>query len=427
MKKLVFRIGAFVIFGIIIAAAVITSIRDNGWGSYSRTSAEITEGEPIVKFGQVSYNTLTRPQQYIYDAIDAAIKDDFADLTEEMPFVASEGDVSLAVDAIMDDHPEYFYLDADEFSLDGYYFVEFESDAEETSITEHRGESIKGNKYTTLQVHYTAPREELLKMRSRLEAAISKALSLASNEDSDIGRLTAIHDYITEICERADTSEDKTVNVSNAYGALVDGCADRMGYHKALKLLLNKAGMVCHIVEGKVHGSPSVWCVTLTGDKYYNTDVYEDDLDATVNGEEMRGVYTHAYLNVSDEAISTTHTDKSATAPKCTDNETYYSLNGLVAYGQGAVREIFDKQMKSLVRYKREYVEIFCEYDADVEFIAQTAKESFLDANSEYTPSGVACTVTAPKDHFNAYTVKISYELTTPETQTDVGQSTQQS
>ena len=412
MKKLIFRIGAVIIFGIIITATVITAIRDNGWGSYSRASAEITGGEPLVKFGQVSYNRLTRPQQYIYDSICDAIEDDFADLTEEMPFVAQIEDVTLAVDALKNDRPEYFYIDAEKFSLGEYYYVELQSDDEETTVTEHRGDSIKNGKYTILQVHYTDTREELVKKKTRLNAAVSKAMSLIDTSKSDIERLTLLHDYIAEICERAEnTTPEHPETVSNAYGALVDGCADSVGYHKALKLLLNKAEMVSHIVNGSVRGRQSVWCVVLVDDKYYNTDVYEDDLDSSVNGETMRGVYTHAYLNVSDEAISSTHTNKEQNAPKCTDNETYYTLCALQAAGQGAVKSIVDRQMKSFVKYKKNYIEIYCDFELDETFLAETVRSSFLEEYTEYTPQGVSCTVIKPFAQFNAYTVRIDYEI----------------
>ena len=417
MKKLIFRIGAVIIFGIIITATVITSIRDNGWGSYSRTSAEITGGEPSVKFGQVSYNKLTRPQQYIYDSIIDAVEDGFSDLTEEMPFVAQIEDVTLAVDALKNDCPEYFYIDAEKFSLGEYYYVEVQSDDEETTVTEYRGDSIKNGKYTVLQVHYTDTKEELAKKKTRLDAAVSKAMSLIDTSKSDIERLTLLHDYIAEICEKAEnTTPENVATVSNAYGALVDGCADAVGYHKALKLLLNKAEMVSHIVNGSVKDRQSVWCVVLVDDKYYNTDVYEDDLDSKANGETMRGVYTHAYLNVSDAVISSTHTNKEQNAPKCTDNETYYTLSSLQAAGQGAVDGIVDRQMKSFVKYKKNYIEICCDFEPDETFLAEAVRSSFLEEYTEYTPQGVRCTVIKPFAQFNAYTVRIEYEIVqTPE------------
>ena len=85
MKEKVFRIGAVVLFGIIIFATVFTAVVKNG-GNYTQTMAEL-EGEPLIKTGKIYYNKLTRKQQYIYDTVEKAAEE-LEMLTEKMPLTA---------------------------------------------------------------------------------------------------------------------------------------------------------------------------------------------------------------------------------------------------------------------------------------------------------------------------------------------------
>ncbi len=394
-------------FVIIIMATVTASLKNNGWGNYSQVSSEITEGLPLTKTGQIYYNRLSRLQQYVYDTVCTAA-DELKPLTEDMPFVCNQEDVQIALNALMLDKPEYFYLDTESFSLGDYSFTETDSEGGEEVFS---GPSIINNRYTRLRMYYTYQYEDLVLMKTRMDAAISKAMSVISGMQEDIDIQARLHDYITEICQRATSAPDNPNTVSNAYGALVDGSADSAGYHKAFKLLLNKAGMISHIAQGKVNGKSAVWCVVLVGDKYYNTDVYENDLDSQYDGKTFRGIYTHAFMNLSDGAISKTHTEKDSSAPKCTDGETYYTLKGLYSLGEDATADIIASQLDKFVKYKREYVEVYCAYETNEKEVAAIAKEQFLLSNSEYLSSGVECTAVMPIENFNAYTVHISYTL----------------
>ncbi len=396
MKQLVFRICGFLLFGIILVAAIVTSLGENG-GSYS-DMAEMLEGEPAVRSGAVYYNRLTKKQQYIYDAVVKAA-DGLEYTTEQMPFVAESSDVSAAANALVNDLPEYFYIDCDGFTLGEYKYTEIISEEETKEVS---GQSIIDEKYTCLMIPYTETVDELKLKKTRLTAAISKAQSLISDMESEQDIQTALHDYIVSICEKSQNG----ANASNVYGALVEGEANSEGYHKAFKLLLSRAGIISHLVYGEVSGTRSVWCTVLIDDKYYNTDVYENDLDKQFDDGTFRGAVTHAYMNLSDSAISVTHKNKGDELPKCTDGETYYTLNNLVCANEGMTEKLISEKLSDLVKYKRHTVELYCTYDVTESDVETYVFRQFELIYPDYT---CECKMIKPKTSFDAYTLIINY------------------
>lgn len=68
----------------------------------------------------------------------------------------------------------------------------------------------------------------------------------------------ALHDYLIENCKydrRSYENKEIPQESFNAYGALCLGTAVCEGYAEAMKLLLNRAGVECHIVTGVSKGS----------------------------------------------------------------------------------------------------------------------------------------------------------------------------
>lgn len=396
MKQLVFRICGFLLFATILIAAIVTSLAENG-GSYS-DMAEMLEGDPAVRSGAVYYNRLTKKQQFIYDSIvKSAEKLEYT--TEKMPFAAEDADVKAAASAIINDLPEYFYIDADGFTLGEYKYTEIISDEETKEVT---GQSIIDEKYTCLMIPYTETVEELKLKKTRPSAAISKAQSLVSGVENELDRQTLLHDYIISICEKSQNG----AYCSNVYGALVEGGADSEGYHKAFKLLLSRAGIISHLVYGEVSGVRSVWCTVLINDKYYNTDVYEDDLDSQFDDGTFRGAVTHAYMNISDEAIGITHKNKSEELPKCTDGETYYTANALVCANEGMTEKLISEKLSDFVKYKKHTLELYCTYDVTESDVETYVFRQFELLYPDYT---CECKMIKTKSGFDAYTIIVNY------------------
>ena len=152
----------------------------------------------------------------------------------------------------------------------------------------------------------------------------------------------------------------------------------------------------------------SVWCTVLINDKYYNTDVYEDDLDSQLDGETVRGLATHAYMNLSDEAIGITHKNKPEELPKCTDSETYYTANKLVCANEGMAEKLISEKLADFVKYKKQYLELYCEYDVSRDDVETYIFRQFELLYPDYT---CECKMVKPKSEFDAYTVIIEYSL----------------
>lgn len=146
---------------------------------------------------------------------------------------------------------------------------------------------------------------------------------------TDFEKELAIHDYIVNNC-RYDIENQRNGTTPpedySAYGVLVNGTAVCEGYAKAMKLLLDRAGVPCLVVSGRSKGSSHAWNLVCLDGQYYHVDATWDD--PVMSGGEQ--ILSHVYFNLTDEDIQRDHAWDTAAYPQCSGTAfNYYNYYGL--------------------------------------------------------------------------------------------------
>jgi len=188
-----------------------------------------------------------------------------------------------------------------------------------------------------LTFHYSLNIETVKKHRRLLEEKAESLLKeLIKPGMTDYQKELAIHDYIVNHCIY---DANPSPEAFTAYGVLCLGKGTCEGYARAVKLLLDRAGVECLLVEGQAYNSFTgkyqnhVWNMVNIGEKYYH-------LDATWNDPIMKdgsNKLIHTYFNLTDEDISRDHRWDRTGYPVCISTEyNYYVYNDLIAIGYDA-------------------------------------------------------------------------------------------
>ena len=225
-----------------------------------------------------AYSTLTDDYvKKLYNQISDNIDSEY-----EPSFYAegnlSEYQMTQAVEAYKNDHPEVFWLKS-------YY--EYENYDYETGIW----------------LTYTMSGDKLVTAKKKFNTAVD-TISQSVPYGTECEREEYIHNYIINNCdydEEAAESEEVQGNENDAYGVFVDGKAVCEGYSKAFQILCNKADIDCIQLMGIVDSDNHVWnCVKIGGD-WYQIDVTWDDVDDFIYD-------SHEYFNLTDSLMYEEHT-----------------------------------------------------------------------------------------------------------------------
>lgn len=209
----------------------------------------------------------------------------------------------------------------------------------------------KASAIVELSLEYVYPKEKILALRNETEKQANAIIkSIIKPVMSDYEKILAVHDYIIKNSEYDQLNADLgTVppEEHEAYGVLVKGTGVCDSYAKAMKLLLEKSGVTCLLVEGTtIEDSASVdhaWNIVKLDDEYYH-------IDATWNDAELN----YQYFNMNDEAIRKTHLWDKSKYPVCSGTKyNYFEYNKLVANNQEEAMSMIAKavsnQKKSLL------------------------------------------------------------------------------
>lgn len=189
-------------------------------------------------------------------------------------------ELKTVYDVVMDDHPEFFYLD-------GAYGYSFYPTADAQEIT------VVKPVYTMTDSQITSARGQLKKITGSLTSGLS------GKSEYEIS--LALHDRVAKTVDYVFSDNDQ-----NVYGALVEGKAVCAGYARAYQLLMQLMGITCWSVEG-TSDNPATgnaeahqWNLSKIDGKWYYTDVTWDDQD-----EELY----YAYFNVTYDVLKGDHRD----------------------------------------------------------------------------------------------------------------------
>lgn len=195
---------------------------------------------------------------------------------------------------------------------------------------------------------YQKSRDAILKSVSEVNQKADEILNeIIKPRMSDYEKELAVHDYIINSCEY-DVENYKKDTVppegNEAYGPLISGKAVCGGYAKAMKLLLDRAGVECRFVTGKSKGELHAWNIVKISGEYYHVDPTWDDPVMNNGGQ----VLEHTYFNLTDKDISVDHSWTKADYPACGSTAyNYFYVNKLTASTSDEFTAILRKAYKS--------------------------------------------------------------------------------
>ena len=218
--------------------------------------------------------------------------------------------LSKAIDAVLNDHPELFWLD-NKYS--------YTYDPDDGNIKE-----ITFDFYD-----FADTPEKLHKAKVDMEEKADSVINEARLQGTMVERELFIHDYI---CKNTAYDETAPYNQS-AYSCLILNKSVCAGYARAFQYLMNRAGFVCYYVAGKTEGingqviggssdgGSHSWNMVLIEGSYYNVDCLWDDTASDTYGSAI-----YPFFNLTDEAfIYHARIGMSMGLPKCDDTKYKYS------------------------------------------------------------------------------------------------------
>ncbi len=332
------------------------------------------------------YNQLTYKEQLLFKEIKNAA-DFYEDKTEIVSYRYSSGEFQRIAKAIAFDCPELFYLDVDSLKL----FC----DKYKSSVT----------------IEYLATPTAIKNMKMEMEAVSAAAVAYTNSEQTDFEKAVALHDFLTSHCTYAGKIEDGN-SISQlthkAYGALIQKYAFCDGYASAYKILLNRCGIECIIIEGSAQAEPHLWNMVKQGDRYYHIDCTWDDPDIDF----VSDLRFHGFFNLSDREISKTHNVYDGfILPEAKTENNYYAQKNAVVSSVEEVEEVAYNQIKSAVALNQKYFELYIEFSN----IESSYKEGLLKAldriNGEYDKAILSRSyrIFNATNDGNAVTVQIYY------------------
>jgi len=203
-----------------------------------------------------------------------------------------------------------------------------------TSITKTFG---RPDVLLELKLQYLYSPEKVSEMRKEADLKADEIVSrIIKPGMSEYEKVLAVHDHLirNSVYDRANADNASVPPEEHeAYGVIVNGIGVCDSYAKAVKLLLDKAGVECVIVEGTSAEAPGqsadhAWNIVWIEGEYYHLDATWDDVS------EERGSDTTAYFyfNLGDTDMQKTHFWDEGRYPACRGTKyNYFVYNGLCA------------------------------------------------------------------------------------------------
>ena len=224
----------------------------------------------------------------------------------ECPIKLNADQLSKAMDSVLNDHPEIFWVD------NNYSYSYDPSDG-----------SIKEIAFTFYDFADTP--EKFQAAQEEFEAAAHSIVAAASEYQTAVERELYIHDYI---CENTVYDESAPYHQS-AYSTIVLHRSVCAGYARSFQYLMNRAGVTCYYVTGctekSVEGSGDSgahsWNMVIINGDYYNVDCLWDD-----TASESYGSPIYPFFNIPDsEMVNHIRVQMAVRLPSCTATECRYS------------------------------------------------------------------------------------------------------
>ena len=282
---------------------------------------------------------LSKNESVIYDSLFKQIQ---SGKTECVVYNISRKDyeqsLKKVIEAVLGDHPEFFWLNGGAKINASYYT---QSSRSTVNVSLSCLDELSNN---AVRQAYTAA----------VEMKIAEITEQANAFSTDYEKALFVHDLIIENTDYDFSllSEDSggRETAYTVYGCLVEGKAVCSGYAKAYQLILNRLGIPCLYVSGTANGQSHGWnCIQLDGASYFVDPTWDDAQFSQENADVFPNEAQHNYFGLTTEELNKTHAAASEffEIPYCNStiyNYFYQSDFVLPTYNFNSFCNIIDRQ-----------------------------------------------------------------------------------
>ena len=232
---------------------------------------------------------------------------------------------------VLNDHPELFYVE-------GYSYTKYTRYGREDEILSIEFSGRYSVDFDTAKQRY-----------SQIQAAVSEILAGITNNADQYEKVKYVYDtLIRETDYHLDSADNQ-----NIYSVFVNHLSVCQGYAKATQYLLNRLGVECALVLGKVQtGEGHAWNLVKIDGSYYYVDTTWGDASYQPEGETGAVQCTmpeinYDYLNVTTAELLRTHTlNPDQSMPECIAVDANYYVK------EKALFSSYDREQMSVL-FKR--------------------------------------------------------------------------
>lgn len=295
MKKILKDIFSFLIFTSIIVGVLYVSFFTDiptKTGNIIRLKIEEANSKYVeydedfkinnlgIKMNSYYYNKLTYTQKKIYTSIANAVKN-FESEFAIRDYYAGDKDefaneVSISIEAFINDHPEAFYLKS---QYSSYVLTSFNGNIGYVKLN-----------YTEQSI------EDVNKKLNIMEQCVNEYVKEVSGL-SEYEKELKIHDMIAN-----SVTYSKLEELPREYHTIEGTFIEKTGvcdsFTKALQVIYNKVGIDSIIVLGTLEQNPHAWNLVKIDDEWYHVDITSS---RSIYDETQ--LINHAYFNLTDDAM----------------------------------------------------------------------------------------------------------------------------
>lgn len=345
---------------------VIRKQIEENTNSFEEYSNEFQINELGISMDSYYYNFLSDDQKRIYESIANGVKN-FQSEFVVRDYVADDKDkfaseVSIAIEAFINDHPEVFYLESEYSS----YIIS----------------SFDGN-IGYIRLNYTE--DSIENVNQKIELMSQKIDEYLEGLDglNEYEKELEIHDRLSYSVEYSHL-EELPREYHTAEGSLLEGVGVCDSFAKALQLIYSRAGIDSIIVLGSLDGNPHAWNMVKINNEWYHVD-----LTSSHSIYEETGIVNHAYFNLDTESEKRfASLDSEELIPEAYQNTyNYYNYNELVISNDD---DIYQRLSDICNKFEGEnYIEFYLEGNVgdritSILIALRTIDSSFLDGTRLY-------------------------------------------
>lgn len=345
---------------------VIRKQIEENTNSFEEYSNEFQINELGISMDSYYYNFLSDDQKRIYESIANGVKK-FQSEFVVRDYVADDKDkfaseVSIAIEAFINDHPEVFYLESEYSS----YILS----------------SFDGN-IGYIRLNYTE--DSIESVNQKIELMSQKIDEYLEGLDglNEYEKELEIHDRLSYSVEYSHL-EELPREYHTAEGSLLEGVGVCDSFAKALQLIYSRAGIDSIIVLGSLDGNPHAWNMVKINNEWYHVD-----LTSSHSIYEETGIVNHAYFNLDTESEKRfASLDSEELIPEAYQNTyNYYNYNELVISNDD---DIYQRLSDICNKFEGEnYIEFYLEGNVgdritSILIALRTIDSSFLDGTRLY-------------------------------------------